>query len=168
VIVDYIDAYRSRFFGRPDLRRTYRARRQHRPGHTVYVANKRVYGVRKMWHAMKRAGHDMDRDQVARLMRICGIAGAVRGKHRTITTKRDDRGTAAPRSDRAELGRAAASGPVVGRRLHLRVDAGRIRLYRVLRRRLLPPDSGLAGDDHKGHSVGRRRSRTSTVHPTED
>jgi transposase InsO family protein len=44
-----------------------------------------------MWHPMKRAGHDMGRDQVARLTRICGIDGAVRGTHRTITTKRDDR-----------------------------------------------------------------------------
>jgi transposase InsO family protein len=42
-----------------------------------------------MWHAMKHAGHDIGRDQVARLMRICGISGAVRGKHRTITTTAD-------------------------------------------------------------------------------
>ncbi len=33
----------------------------------------------------------MGRDQVARLMAIVGIVGAVRGRHHTITTKRDDR-----------------------------------------------------------------------------
>lgn len=59
--------------------------------HAVYVTNKRVYGVRKLWHAMKRAGHEMGRDQVARLMAIAGITGVVRGKRRTVTTEHDDR-----------------------------------------------------------------------------
>jgi len=35
-----------------------------------------------------------------------------------------------------------------GRQLHLRVD-GRVRLFRVLRRCLLPPNSRLAGDDYE-------------------
>lgn len=30
----------------------------------LYVANRRLYGVRKMWHAMKHPGHDIGRDQV--------------------------------------------------------------------------------------------------------
>jgi len=59
--------------------------------HRLYVANRRLYGVRKMWHAMKRAGHNVGRDQVGRLMAICGAVGVVRGKHRTIITERDDR-----------------------------------------------------------------------------
>lgn len=50
-----------------------------------------AYGVRKMWHAMWRAGHMMGRDQVARLMGISGISGAVRGTHRTVTTRREDK-----------------------------------------------------------------------------
>ena len=61
--------------------------------HAVYrkfLRQRGVYGVRKMWHAMWRAGHSMGRDPVARLMRICGISGALRGKHRTVTTRRDD------------------------------------------------------------------------------
>jgi hypothetical protein len=63
--------------------------------HRLYVANRRLYGVRKLWHAMKHAGHEMGRDQVARLMRICGITGTVRGKRSTITTAADpvQRGT---------------------------------------------------------------------------
>ncbi len=59
--------------------------------YAVFVANRRVYGVRKMWHAMKRAGHEMGRDRVARLMGITGITGAVRGRRRTVTTECDDR-----------------------------------------------------------------------------
>ena len=39
---------------------------------------------------MKRAGHDIGCDQVARLMGIVGITDAVRGKHRTITTQLGD------------------------------------------------------------------------------
>jgi hypothetical protein len=41
----------------------------------LWVANRRVYGVRKLWHAVKRAGHGWGRDRVARLMRIVGIDG---------------------------------------------------------------------------------------------
>ena len=48
-----------------------------------------VYGARKLWHAARRAGHHIGRDQVARLMRLAGIAGTIRGKHRTVTTRRD-------------------------------------------------------------------------------
>ncbi len=57
----------------------------------LFVANRRVYGVRKLWHAMNRTGHQLGRDQVARLMRIAGITGAVRGRRRTRTTETDRR-----------------------------------------------------------------------------
>ncbi len=57
--------------------------------HTVFWANRGLYGVHKMWHAMKHAGHEMGRDQVGRLIQICGIQGVVRGKRRTITTAAD-------------------------------------------------------------------------------
>jgi putative transposase len=52
--------------------------------------HRRVYGIRKLWHEMRRTGHDLGRDQVARLMRIAGIEGVVRGKHTTTTTRRGD------------------------------------------------------------------------------
>jgi len=39
----------------------------------LYRRNKFVYGVRKMWHAARRAGLDIGRDQVGRLMRIADI-----------------------------------------------------------------------------------------------
>lgn len=54
----------------------------------LWTANYRVYGARKLWKAARRAGHDVGRDQVARLMRIAGIEGVRRGK-RIRTTKPD-------------------------------------------------------------------------------
>ena len=56
----------------------------------VWERNHGVYGVRKMWHALRREGHLVGRDRVARLMRAAGIAGVVRGQHRTVTTRRDE------------------------------------------------------------------------------
>jgi putative transposase len=54
----------------------------------LWEDNYRVYGVRKLWKAARRAGHDVGRDQVGRLMRAAGIQGARRGK-RVRTTKPD-------------------------------------------------------------------------------
>lgn len=56
----------------------------------LWQANYSVYGTRKLWVAARRAGHDIGRDQVARLMRELGICGVRRGR-RLITTRRDDR-----------------------------------------------------------------------------
>lgn len=41
-------------------------------GH-LWEDNYRVYGVRKLWKAARRAGHAVGCDQVARLMRAAGI-----------------------------------------------------------------------------------------------
>ena len=57
---------------------------------SLWQDNWGVYGTRKLWHAARRAGHDIGRDQVARLMKIGGMVGTVRGKHRTVTTRRDE------------------------------------------------------------------------------
>lgn len=53
----------------------------------------RVYGARKLWKAARRAGRDVGRDQVARLMRVAGIEGVRHG--RQVRTTRPD--PAAPR-----------------------------------------------------------------------
>ena len=42
---------------------------------TLWVANRKVYGAHKLWQAARRAGHDVGRDQVARLMRQLGDRG---------------------------------------------------------------------------------------------
>lgn len=59
----------------------------------LWEDNYRVYGVRKLWKAARRAGIDIGRDQTGRLMRAAGIEGATRSR-RVTTTKADP---AAPR-----------------------------------------------------------------------
>ena len=51
----------------------------------VWDENFRVYGVRKVWHQLRREGFDVARCTVERLMRRLGIQGAVRGKARKTT-----------------------------------------------------------------------------------
>jgi len=46
----------------------------------VWLANRLVYGVRKIWRSLIREGLKVARCTVARLMRQMGLAGAVRGK----------------------------------------------------------------------------------------
>ena len=114
MIVDYIDTQRGRFGVEPVCAvlaqagiqiapSTYYARSQAALTEAelgdAYLANQLrslwqtnwgVYGARKLWHASRRAGLQVGRDQVARLMRIAGITGTIRGKHRTVTTRRDE------------------------------------------------------------------------------
>src|SRR4051812_37000329 len=62
---------------------------------TVHQANYEVYGVRKIWKAMRRGGEDIGRDQVARLMSELGIEGARRGL-KTRTTRADEKANRPP------------------------------------------------------------------------
>lgn len=113
MIVDYIETYKSRFGVEPICAvlsehgvsiapSTYDERRREPVTDaeledaylanalvTLHAENWSVYGARKLHKAAQRAGIDVGRDQVARLMRIAGITGAVRGRHRTVTTRRD-------------------------------------------------------------------------------
>lgn len=57
--------------------------------------NYSVYGARKLWKAARRAGHDVGRDQVARLMRAAGIEGAQRVR-KVRTTRADPAGARHP------------------------------------------------------------------------
>lgn len=111
-MIAYIDEYRDRFGVEPICRvlgasleggfitaRGYRAAKS-RPVSArgirdqilveelkaLHAENYGVYGVRKLWHAARRAGWDVGRDQVARLMRIAGITGVRRGRI-PITTR---------------------------------------------------------------------------------
>jgi putative transposase len=54
----------------------------------IWTANYRVYGAHKLWKAARRAGHEIGRDQVARLMRAAGIHGVSR-RRRLRTTRPD-------------------------------------------------------------------------------
>ena len=61
----------------------------------LWVRNYSVYGRRKLTKAARKAGHDVGRDQVARLMRQLGIRGASRAKRR-FTTHADPGAVRAP------------------------------------------------------------------------
>jgi transposase InsO family protein len=51
----------------------------------VFDANWQVYGVRKVWRQLRREGFDVARCTVARLMKVMGIQGVIRGKPQKTT-----------------------------------------------------------------------------------
>jgi putative transposase len=61
----------------------------------IWQANYSVYGARKLWRAMLRAGENIGRDQVARLMRAQQIRGVRRGPQ-VFTTHPDRNAARAP------------------------------------------------------------------------
>lgn len=61
----------------------------------LFVRNYSVYGRRKLTKAARRAGLEVGRDQVARLMRAAGIRGASRARKR-FTTHADPGAVRAP------------------------------------------------------------------------
>jgi putative transposase len=62
----------------------------------LWVANRKVYGAHKLWKAARRAGHDVGRDQVARLMRELSIEGISRRRRKVFTTIADPDAVRAP------------------------------------------------------------------------
>jgi transposase InsO family protein len=83
---------------------TYYAARDHAPSartlsdavlsgelYSIWEANRKVYGVRKLWKTARRAGISIGRDQTARLMRSLGIEGVKRSR-RVKTTKPGETG----------------------------------------------------------------------------
>jgi putative transposase len=62
----------------------------------LWVANRKVYGAHKLWKAARRAGHDIGRDQVARLMRVMEIEGISRQRRKVFTTIADPDAVRAP------------------------------------------------------------------------
>lgn len=53
----------------------------------VHLDNYGVYDVRKMWHALRRDGIDIGREQTARLMRLADVSGKGKGGS-PITTRK--------------------------------------------------------------------------------
>ena len=104
MIVAFIDAYKGSYGVEPICRvlrdhnlpiapSTYYARKSRPPSarslsderllpvvKAVHRDNFDVYGTRKMWHALRRKGEVVGRDQVARLMRSAGLRGVTRRK----------------------------------------------------------------------------------------
>jgi putative transposase len=104
-MIRYIDAHRTRFGVEPICHTlqvapsSYYAARARRPSarsvrdealaadiSRIHTEHFSVYGVRKAWRALRREGIAVGRDQVGRLMRTLGLAGATRTK-RTRTTR---------------------------------------------------------------------------------
>ena len=46
----------------------------------IWEENFRVYGVRKVWHQLKREDIDVARCTIERLMKLQGLRGVVRGR----------------------------------------------------------------------------------------
>jgi len=66
----------------PRIRRDARLRKEIQ---RVWNENFRVYGVRKVWHQLRREGFEVARCTVERLMQEMGLQGAVRGKVKRTT-----------------------------------------------------------------------------------
>ena len=115
MIVDYIDRHRAEFGVEPICRvlqvapSTYYAAKSRQPSArsirdaammqvlmVLWVANRKVYGAHNLWKAARRAGHDIGRDQTARLMRELGIEGVSRRRKRVFTTIADPDAERAP------------------------------------------------------------------------
>jgi putative transposase len=62
----------------------------------LWVTNRKVYGAHKLWKAARRAGHDIGRDQVGRLMRQLGIEGVSRKRNKVFTTRQCPDASRAP------------------------------------------------------------------------
>ena len=60
----------------------------------VFEEHFKVYGVRKIWHQLKREGFDVARCTVERLMRELGLQGVIRGK--PVKTTISDKTAACP------------------------------------------------------------------------
>ena len=61
-----------------------------------WTKNRKVYGAHKLWKSCRRNGHDIGRDQVARLMRDLGIEGVTRRRKNVFTTRQDPDAVRAP------------------------------------------------------------------------
>jgi putative transposase len=132
----------------------------------MWRANRSLYGADKLATAMRKAGYDVGRDQVARLMGIVAIEGVRRGKHPTVTTVRRRQGRPPPRPHPPGVEHTDTTGPVVGGRLHLRLDPGRLRVHELRHRRVLAADPRLAYLELQDHTAGHVGSRAGPVHPS--
>jgi putative transposase len=113
-MVDYIDRHRDEFGVEPICGvlqiapSTYYAAKRRQPSPravrdavmmhvlmVLWVANRKVYGAHKLWKAARRAGHDIGRDQVARLMGELAICGVSR-RRKVFTTRPDPDAVRAP------------------------------------------------------------------------
>lgn len=113
-MVDYIDGHKEEFGVEPICKAlqfapsTYYAAKSRVPSArtlrdavlmpiilALWQVNFEAYGARKLWKAARRAGHEIGRDQVARLTKTAGICGVTRSR-RVRTTRSDSTGVRHP------------------------------------------------------------------------
>ena len=133
----------------------------------IWTANYRVYGAHKLWKAARRAGHDLGRDQVARLMRTADIHGVSR-RRRLRTTRPDP--TAARPADLVKRDFTATTPNQLWVTDLTYVPTWAGRRVRVFHRRCVQPnDRRLARRRAHAHQRGPRRLGDGTLvtrHPT--
>ena len=119
MIVDYIDAHRDQFGVEPICRVLTEAGTKIAPSSyyasksrplldrairdgvmmpmlmALWITNRKVCGVHKLWKVAVREGYDIGRDQVGRLMRALDIEGVTRSRH-VFTTRPDPDAVRAP------------------------------------------------------------------------
>lgn len=78
--------YRNAKYGAPSAK-SIRGRDLVAKVRQIHAENYGVYDVRKVWHTARRAGGDVDRDQVARITKIAGISRIRRGRNPVITRR---------------------------------------------------------------------------------
>ncbi len=124
----------------------------------LWVANRKVYGAHKLWKAARRAGHDIGRDQIARLMRELEIEGVSRRRQQGVHHHRRSRRGAGTGPREPELHRRPPR-RLVGHRPDLRADQDGDGLCVLHRRRVLPTHRRVAGRVAHAHRHGPRRAR---------
>jgi len=109
----------------------------------LWENNFKVYGVRKLWKAARRAGIDIGRDQTARLMKNLGIRGVLRSKRVKNDQTRPDSSEASGSGETPI--QCVSAEPAVGDGFDVRGDLGRGRLCVFHHRCVLQDDCWLAG-----------------------
>ena len=122
---------------------------------TLWTANNKVYGARKLWKAARRAGHDIGRDQVARLMR--SWASAVCAEADGCSPPGATPGPSGPRIWSSGTSPPTAPNQLWVTDLTYVADLVRGGLCVLHRRRVLPDDRRLAGRGAHAHRHGPRR-----------
>ena len=130
----------------------------------LWVKNRRVYGRRKLWKAALRAGYDIGRDQVERLMKIAGITGIRRGKRMRTTVPAT--GEVPRHADYIERHWDLPWRPDqwwIADLTYVQATAGYVSFAR---RCVLPSDPWMAGVDLDEDRVGDISVEPGVVHPT--
>jgi hypothetical protein len=123
----------------------------------VHAANYYAYGYRRTWKALLRAGEDVGRDRVKRLMRREGIQGAKRRGKPWRTTTPDATATRSPDLVNRDF-TADRPDALWGRRLHLPALLRGNGVLQLHHRRVQPARHRLAVRGPHAHRPRARRA----------